>query len=104
MGRFDESSRGFWLLDIMAIRASIFWAVILVAAQVLVIGEVIAIRVTPLARQFSGWSAYTAMLTLIAIPFLLLVSPFFCRSHRRLAISGLCVGVGAIVFLIISTL
>jgi len=64
--------------------------VILVLTQVAVIVEMIAIRVTPLARQFTGWSAYGAMTTMMAIP-------FFWRSHRRLAISGLCVAVGAVI-------
>ena len=85
------------MLGIMATRTSIIWTVILVAAQLVVIGEMIATRVTPLARQFTGWSVYAAVVTLIAIPFLLIASPFFWRSHRRLAISSLCVGVGAIV-------
>ena len=87
---------------IMATRTSIFWAVILVGAQLVVIGELIAIRVTPLARQYTGWSAYAAMLTMIAIPFLLTASPFFWRSHRRLAVSGLCVAAGAIIFTVSS--
>jgi len=71
--------------------------VILVAAELIVIGELVAARVTPLARQFTGWSFYAAVVTLLAIPFLLIASPFFWRSRRRLAISGLCVAVGAIV-------
>jgi len=71
--------------------------VILVLTQVAVIVEMIATRVTPLARQFTGWSAYGAMTTMMAIPFLLIASPFFWRSHRRLAISGLCVAVGAVI-------
>ncbi len=87
----------------MASRTSIIWAVILVAAQLVVIGELIATRVTPLARQFTGWSVYAAVVTLIAIPFLLFASPFFWRLHRRLAISGLCVAVGAIVILTFHT-
>ncbi len=84
-------------LGIMATRTSIIWTVILVAAQLVVIGELIATRVTPLARSFTGWSFYAAVFTLIAIPFLLIASPFFWRSHRRLAVSGLCVSFGAIV-------
>jgi sorbitol-specific phosphotransferase system component IIBC len=84
------------MLGIMATRTSIVWTVILFAAQVVVIGELIATRVSPLARQFTGWSVYAAVITLIAIPFLLIASPFFWRSHRRLAISSLCVAVGAI--------
>ncbi len=83
-------------LGIMATRTSIIWTVILVVAQLVVIGELVATRVTPLARQFTGWSVYAAVFTLISIPFLLIASPFFWRSHRRLAISGLCVAVGAI--------
>lgn len=86
----------------MAARTSIVWTVILAAAQLAVIGEMIATRVTPLARQFTGWSVYAAMLTFIAIPFLFIASPFFWRSHRRLAISGLCVAVGAIVITVSS--
>ena len=81
----------------MATRTSLFWTVILVAAQLVVIVEMVAARVTPLARQFTGWSAYAAMVTMLAIPFLLIASPFFLRSHRGLAISGLCVAVSAIV-------
>jgi hypothetical protein len=81
----------------MVARTSIIWTVILVTTQLVVIGELVAARVTPLARQFTGWSVYAAVFTLIAIPFLLVVSPFFWRSRRRLAISGLCVAVGAIV-------
>jgi len=72
----------------MATRTSIIWTVILVAAQLVVVGELIATRVTPLARQFTGWSFYAAVFTLLAIPFLLIASPFFWRSHRRLAISS----------------
>jgi hypothetical protein len=60
------------------------------------VGELVATRVTPIARQFTGWSFYAAVFTLISIPFLLIASPFFWRSHRRLAISSLCVAVGAI--------
>jgi hypothetical protein len=70
--------------------------VILALAQFVVIAETIATRVTPLARQFTGWSVYAAMATVLAIPFLLIASPFFWRSHRALAIFGLCVAVGAV--------
>ena len=83
----------------MSTRATNLWALVLVAAQLIVIVELIATRVTPLARQFTGWSVYAAVFTLLAIPFLLIASPFFWRLHRRLAISGLCVAVGAIVIL-----
>ena len=80
----------------MSTRATTFWTLILIAAQLVVIVEMVATRITPLARQFTGWSAYAAMVTMLAIPFLLIASPFFLRSRRRLAISGLCVAVGAI--------
>jgi hypothetical protein len=81
----------------MSTRPTNFWDVILVAAELVVVSELIATRVTPLARQFTGWSFYAAVAMLLAIPFLLIASPFFWRSRRRLAISGLCVAVGAIV-------
>ena len=81
----------------MSTRATRFWTLILVAAQLVVIVEMVATRLTPLARQFTGWSFYAATAMLLAIPFLLIASPFFWRSRRRLAISGLCVAVGAIV-------
>lgn len=87
----------------MATRTSFVLTLVLFIAQLFVIGEIIAVRVTPLARQFTGWSAYAAMLTGIAILFLLLVSPFFLHSHRRLAISGLCVSIGAIVAITVSS-
>jgi hypothetical protein len=81
----------------MSTRATTFWTLILVAAQLMVIVEMVAARVTPLARQFTGWSAYGAWATILAIPFLLIACPFFLRSRRGLAVSGLCVAVGAIV-------
>jgi hypothetical protein len=87
----------------MTTRTSIIWTVILALAQFVVLVEMIATRVTPLARQFTGWSAYAAMATLMAIPFLLIASPFFWRSHRGLAISGLCVAVGAVVAITFSS-
>ena len=83
----------------MSTRATTFWTLIFVAVQLMVTIEMVATRVTPLARQFTGWSAYAAMVTMLAIPFLLIASPFFLRSRRGLAISGLCVAVGAIVIL-----
>jgi hypothetical protein len=79
------------------LRKQAFWTAILVAAQLVMIGEFVITRVTPLARQFTGWPIDAALLAMLAIPFLLIASPFFWRSHRRLAISGLCVSVGAIV-------
>jgi hypothetical protein len=87
----------------MTTRSSIIWTLILVSAQLVVIGDLIAARVTPLARQYTGWSAYAAMLAMIGIPFLFVASPFFWRSHRRLATSGLCVAVGAIFSEIVSS-
>jgi hypothetical protein len=92
-----DSAGSFDLTGTMAKRTSIIWPLILVSAQLVAFVELIAIRVTPLARQYTGWSAYAAMLTMIAIPFLFVASPFFWRSHRPLAISGLCVAIGAIV-------
>ena len=83
-------------LSAMTTRKSRFWRLILVFAQLVVIGEAIAVRVTPLARQYTGVSAYAAMLSMAAWAFLLFGSPFFWRSHPRLAISGSCIAVGLI--------
>jgi hypothetical protein len=87
----------------MTARTSIIWTVVLVFAQVVVVAETIATRVTPLARQFTGWSAYAAMATMVAIPFLLFTCPFFWRSHRRLAVSGFCIATGAAILTVLSS-
>jgi hypothetical protein len=80
----------------MSTRTSSFWKWALIVSQVIVIGEQIAIRVTPHARQYFGWSAYAAMLAMAGWAFLLFGSPFLWRSHRRLAISGSCVALGVL--------
>lgn len=82
---------------LVTVRASIIWTVVLVLAQFIVIIEAIAPRITPLARQFNGWSAYIAIAAMLAILFLFIASPFFWRSHRCLAISGFGVAIGAII-------
>ena len=89
--------------SIMSRRTSLFWSVVLIGAQLAVIGEVIATWATPLARQYTGLSAYAAILAMAAWAFLLFGSPFFWRSHRPLAISGLCIAVGMILVTITST-
>lgn len=76
---------------------SIFWTVLLVVAQLVVVGEAVAPHVTPLAREFRGWSIYAAMLSPLCMVFLILVSSYLWRSHRRLVISGLCVVGGAFI-------
>ena len=81
----------------MTFRTSTIWTVILVLAQLVVLTLTTAVRVTPLARQFTGWSTYAAMLTTIAIPLLLIAGPFFWRSNRPLAVSSLCVAVAGLV-------
>lgn len=91
------------MLGIMTRRTSIVWTVILAVAQLVVIVESIATRVTPHARQFTGWSAYAAITTMMAIPFLLLAGPLFWRSHRRLAVSGFCIAVGAVTLTLFSS-
>jgi len=78
-------------LGSMTARISHFWTLVLVITQLVVILEMIATHVTPLARQFTGFSAYAAMLAMASSFFLLVGSPFFWRSHRWLAISGSCV-------------
>jgi hypothetical protein len=84
----------FGSLSGMNTRASIFWKWVMIISQLLVIGEEIAVRMTPLARQFTGWSAYVATLSLAVWGLLFVGSPFLWRSHRWLAISGLCIAVG----------
>jgi hypothetical protein len=76
--------------------------VVLIVAQVAVIGEAMAVRATPLARQYSGLSAYAAMLAITAWAFLLFGGPFFWRSHRRLAVSGLCIALTTIFVTVMS--
>jgi hypothetical protein len=84
----------------MTTRPSVYWKWILITSQLVVIGELIATHTTPLARQFKGWSAYAAMIAMAAFVFLVVGSPFFWRSNRWLAISGLCIAVGVILILI----
>jgi hypothetical protein len=65
-----------------------FWRWVLIVAEFVLVGELIAIRVTPLARQYTGASAATAVASGIAWVFLFLGSPFLVRSQRWLAIVG----------------
>jgi hypothetical protein len=87
----------------MTARTSIFWKWVLIISQLVVIGEEIATRVTPLAGSFHGLSAYAAMLSMVALAFLLFGSPLFWRSHRWLAISGSCIAVGVILTSFVSS-
>jgi|HubBroStandDraft_4_1064222.scaffolds.fasta_scaffold358215_2 hypothetical protein len=74
----------------MTPRQSIFWACILVASQLVIVGEDIAVRFIHVTRPYTGPSAYVAMLSMAALSFLLF-SPLFWKSHRWIAVSGSCV-------------
>ena len=77
---------------------SVFWRWILILSELVLAGELIAIRITPLARHYTGLSALVAALAGVAWVFLFFGSPFLVRSQRWLAIIGWCIAVAAILF------
>jgi hypothetical protein len=77
-------------------QTSLFWKWALIVSELVLLGELIATRITPLARQFTGVSAMVAVLAGVAWVFLLFGSPFLVPTQRWLAIVGWCIAVAAI--------
>ena len=77
---------------------SILWRWVLGVCALAVVGEDIAVRVKPYARQYTGMSAVAAVLSGIALVFLFLGSPFLVRSQGWLAVVGWVIGAATILF------
>jgi len=73
-----------------------FWRWALIVSSLLLIGEDIAVRVTPYMRQYRGVSVLVAILAFAAFVFLFFGSPFLVRSQRWLAIIGWLIAVVSI--------
>ncbi len=79
------------------LRARTRWRWILVTSELLVVGYMIAVRMTGrAARHPSGAFAGIGIAAFVAWVFLFLGSPFLVRSQRWLAILGWCIGVAAL--------
>ena len=77
---------------------ALFWSWALIVSALVVVGENVAVRVTPYARQYSGVSALATVVSGVSLVFLFFGSPFLVRSQGWFAIIGWCIAFATILF------
>jgi hypothetical protein len=75
-----------------------FWKWLLLCSELTLVVGIVAERFGPLARHHTIASGLLGILTVTAWVFLFFGSPFLLRHQRRLAFSGWCMAVGALLY------